>query len=262
MHLSLHKLLIVALLTIQVRTLAADESSPLRFTIFMVGDSTMTNAPVIPASPTRGWGQLLPLYFKGNLHIENHAMSGRSSKSFISEGRWKAVMERLKEGDYVIIQFGHNDEKNQDPKRFTAPFGEFTENLARFVREARGKKAFPILVTPVSRAIFEKDGTFRDTHGDYPKAVRELAKKENVPLLDLEARTRALYLQLGPERSKGLFGNAEPGDFPNLPKGHNDSTHFNAAGACRVCDFAIEEMKTAVPELAQFAKTSNPDPAK
>lgn len=228
-------------------------------TIFMIGDSTMTNTAVIPATPTRGWGQLLPLYFKEEVHIENHAMSGRSSKSFITEGRWKVAIERIKEGDYLIIQFGHNDEKDQDPKRFTAPFGEFTENLARFVREARDKKAFPILVTPVARANFEKNGAFRDTHGDYPKAVRELAKKENIPLLDLEAKTHALYLQLGPERSKSLFGNAEPGDFATLPKGHSDSTHFNAAGACRVCDFAVEEMKIAVPELAKWLKTGGSD---
>jgi lysophospholipase L1-like esterase len=256
------KLLLCAVAFSWAALSAAAADSTARPTVFLIGDSTMTNQSVIPATPLRGWGQMLPLYFKEGVRIENHAMSGRSSKSFLAEGRWKVVLERLKEGDYVVIQFGHNDQKDKDPKRFTGPFGDFTVNLARYVKETRERKALPILVTPVSRSVWDKEGKFTNTHGDYPKAVKQLATGQNVPVLDLEARTRELLLKLGPERSKSLFANAEPGDFANLPEGRKDGTHFNAAGACRVCDFAVEELKTAVPELAKWLKTGTVDPTR
>jgi len=229
-------------------------------TVFMIGDSTMATHAVLPASPTRGWGQMFQPYFKDTLRVENHAMSGRSSKSFIAEGRWKAVLDRLTENDYVIIQFGHNDQKNKDPSRFTEPAGEFTDNLARYVKETRGHKAFPILVTPVSRAVWDKDGNFIDTHRDYPKAVKQVAAEQKVPVLDLEARTRELILKLGQERSKNLFANADPGDYEALPKGRSDGSHFNAYGACRVCDYAAMEIKKNVPELAKHLREGGTDP--
>src|SRR5208283_3750600 len=121
------------------------------FTIFMVGDSTMADKTVIPANPERGWGQMLPMYFQDNVRIENHAVNGRSSKSFIDQGRWATVTNRLRPGDYVIIQFGHNDEKKNDATRYTEPFGSFKANLARFIRDTRALRATPILATPVAR---------------------------------------------------------------------------------------------------------------
>lgn len=230
------------------------------FTIFLIGDSTMTNQAVIPPSPLRGWGQMLPLYFQDGVRVENHAMSGRSSRSFMAEGRWKTVLDRLKAGDHVIIQFGHNDQKSKDPKRFTKPFGEFQDNLRRYVKETREHQARPILVTPVSRAVWDAEGNFLDTHGDYPKAVLQVAAGDKVPVLDLETKTRELILQLGQERAKSLFANAAPGDFANLPKGRSDGSHFNASGACRVCDFAVQEMMTAVPDLAKWLRAGATDP--
>ena len=133
--------------------LRADTPQPV--TLWMIGDSTMATHNPLPPSPTRGWGQMFQPYFKDSLHVENHAMSGRSSKNFITEGRWKMVIERMKAGDFLIVQFGHNDEKT-DEKRHTEPFGEFTQNLARFASEAREKGATPILVTPVARSFWEK----------------------------------------------------------------------------------------------------------
>lgn len=220
-------------------------------TLFLVGDSTMADKPLAPPNPERGWGQLLPLYFQDDVRIENHAVNGRSSKSFLDEGRCNAVRDRMRPGDYVIIQFGHNDEKRQDPKRFTEPFGSFQENLKRCVREARERRAIPILATPVVRRKFAADGKLEDTHGDYTKAVRLEAQEEKVPLLDLNRDSAELVQRLGPESSKKLYKWVAPGEYENHPEGFQDDTHFNAVGASRICDLAMEEMQTAVPDLAR-----------
>jgi lysophospholipase L1-like esterase len=217
----------------------------------MVGDSTMADKPLIPAYPERGWGQMLPMYFKPEVRVANHARNGRSSKSFIAEGRWQAVLDQMQPGDYVIIQFGHNDQKTTDPQRGTAPFGDFKQNLKRYVQETRAKQGLPILATPVARRKFGPDGQIRDTHGDYCEAVRQAAAEEKVPLLDLEKRSRELVAKMGPEQSKRLYDWVEPGEFEKAPEGLKDDTHFNAFGASRMCDLAAGELRLAVPELAQ-----------
>ncbi len=224
-------------------------------TLFMIGDSTMANKPLTPAQPERGWGQLLPLYFNNGVRIENLAMNGRSSKSFRDEGRWQSVMDHLHPGDYVIIQFGHNDEKKADPKRFTEPFGTFKDNLARYVRETRERQGVPVLATPIVRRAFTNQTELRDTHGDYVLAVRQVAEEQKVPLLDLERRSREMVQKLGPELSKKLYMWIEPGEYASVPDGKQDDTHLNAYGASRVCDLAAEELRTAVPELAEWLKT-------
>ena len=220
-------------------------------TLFLIGDSTMSDKPVIPAYPERGWGQMLPMYFNPEVRVANHARNGRSSKSFRDEGRWSSVLALMKPGDYVIIQFGHNDEKKGDAARFTEPFGEFKQNLKRYVHEARAAKAVPVLATPVARRRFGADGQVRDTHGDYPEAVRQVAAEEQVPLLDLEKRSRELLSKMGPDQSKRLFDWVEPGEYEKCPEGLKDDTHFNAFGASRMCDLAVLEIRLAVPELAQ-----------
>jgi lysophospholipase L1-like esterase len=230
-------------------------------TIFMIGDSTMANKPLTPAQPERGWGQLLPLYFQEEVRIRNLAMNGRSSKSFRDEGRWQPVLDELRPGDYVIIQFGHNDEKKEDPKRYTEAFGLFKENLERYAREVRDRKGFPILATPVVRRAFTNDNELRDTHGDYAVAVRQVATEQKLPLLDLEKDTAALIKKLGPELSKKWYMWIEPGEFSGINGGRKDDTHFNAYGATRVCDLAVDEIQTALPDLARWLKTagrSNP----
>ncbi|HLP77885.1 MAG TPA: rhamnogalacturonan acetylesterase [Candidatus Paceibacterota bacterium] len=221
--------------------------------IFMIGDSTMANKSLSPAQPERGWGQLLPQYFKPEIRVENLAMNGRSSKSFRDEGRWEPVQKNLKPGDYVIIQFGHNDEK-EDPKRHTDAFGSFKQNLERYIRETRELHGNPILATPVVRRDFTNGITLVDTHGDYVVAVRQVASEQKVPLLDLNKETAALVSALGPDLSKKLYMWIAIGEFESLPKGREDNTHFNPYGATRVCDLATEEMKTAVPELAKWLK--------
>jgi lysophospholipase L1-like esterase len=182
----------------------ASASGPV-LTIFMIGDSTMANKPVIPANPERGWGQMLGMYVGDSVRISNHARNGRSSKSFLDEGSWNAVLEQAKPGDYVIIQFGHNDEKETDPWRFTAPFGEFKQNLKRYIHDARQQKAVPILATPGARRRIDSEGKLRDTHGDYVVAARQVAIEERVPLLDLNKRSSELLSKMGPDQSKRLF---------------------------------------------------------
>jgi lysophospholipase L1-like esterase len=218
------------------------------FTIFMIGDSTMANKPLTPPKPERGWGQLLPIYFAGTVRIENHAMNGRSARAFITEGRWKTVLEGLKPGDYVIIQFGHNDEKITG--RGAGAFGDYKKNLERFVAETRERKAAPILATPIARRRFDEAGKLFDTHGDYPQAVQQVAAEMNVPLLDLHARTLELLKGLGPELSIKLFNHAAPGEYAEHPDGLKDDTHLNSIGATRVCDLAVAEIGRTVPRLA------------
>lgn len=230
-----------------------------RITVHMIGDSTMANKPVIPANPERGWGQLLHMYFKNTVQVENYAQNGRSSKSFIAEGRWGKVLAALKPGDFVIVQFGHNDEKTNDVNRGTAPFGEYTTNLVRLVREAREHQATPILATPTARRKFDGAGTLTNSHGVYPEAVRQVAQAEKVPLLELTTATEKLLQQLGPESSKRLFDWIPAGEFAPDSKRLEDDTHFNAYGASRVCDLAVAEIAAKVPELAAHLNRRTPE---
>ncbi len=216
----------------------------------MAGDSTMSNKPLRPAFPERGWGQMLPLYFLNTVRIENHAANGRSTKSFQTEGRWRKLIEDVQPGDFVIIQFAHNDEKTNNGARVTEPFGSFKQNLERFVREVREKQGVPILATPIARRRFDAGGKFFDTHGEYPEAVRRVAAEQKAPLLELHTRTVELLQQLGPELSLKLFCHAAPGEYAKAPKGLNDDTHLSPTGASRVCDLAVEEIAAKVPELA------------
>jgi lysophospholipase L1-like esterase len=234
--------------------LAGSVTNGPQLTVFMVGDSTMADKPLIPANPERGWGQLLPMYFKSEVRIANHAMNGRSTKSFIAEGRWKTVREQLQPGNYVIIQFGHNDEHKQNLAQFTEAFGEFKTNLELYVRETRECKALPILATPVARRKFDTNGVLRDTHGDYVVAVRQVAAEQHVPLLDLEKRSFELVSKMGPEQSKRLYDWIQPNEFAARPDGLTDDTHFCAYGASRICDLAVGEMQTATPELAKWLR--------
>jgi pectinesterase len=213
-------------------------------TLFLAGDSTMADKPN-PDHPERGWGQLLRELVLPPLKLDNRAVNGRSTKSFRDEGHWEAILEALKPGDWVLIQFGHNDEKQADPTRFTAPEGEYRANLERFVHETRGRGANPILATPIVRRRFGPDGTFQDSHGDYPRAMRAVAIAEGVPLLEMEDATRELVRGLGPEGSKALFLHFAPGAHPLLPEGLADDTHLSEQGARKVAELARREIERA-----------------
>jgi lysophospholipase L1-like esterase len=233
-------------------TLAPILSAAVAPRVFLAGDSTMAGKPL--DLPERGWGMMLPQFFKDPTMVHNHAVNGRSTRSFIDEGRWQKIVDELRPGDFVIIQFGHNDEKIEDPKRGTDPKTTFRDNLRRFVRDVRARRATPVLVTPVCRRKFDTTGTLVLTHGAYPDAVRAVAARDHVPLLELERATAEWLQDAGDEPSKRFFMWIEPGRFPTLPEGKQDDTHFVEAGATHVAEMAVEQLRALKLPLAQWLK--------
>jgi lysophospholipase L1-like esterase len=215
--------------------------------VYLVGDSTIANKEV-RAYPETGWGMPFTYFFDSTVSVDNRAKNGRSTKSFINEGLWQPVVDNLKEGDYVFIQFGHNDEGKEKVGRYTTP-DEFKANLTRYVTETRNKKAIPVLITPVARRTF--DGTqVKESHPGYADAVREVAKQNNVPLIDLDKKSQELLQQLGPETSKLLFNYLQPNEHPNYPEGRADDTHFSELGARKMAEIVLSEIKNLHLELA------------
>ncbi|MFC3197871.1 rhamnogalacturonan acetylesterase [Parapedobacter deserti] len=225
------------------------DSEP-RVTVFLIGDSTVANKPYEKSNPEKGWGQVLPLYFNERVRVENHALNGRSTKSYREEGHWDKVRQRIKAGDYVIIEFGHNDQKVNSPERYADPEVEFPRQLKQYIGETRERGGIPVLATPIVRRKFDSRGYLEETHGDYPDAVRRVSHETGVTLLDMHARTRELLLAWGPERSKILFLHLMRGQYDALPDGAADDTHLSGTGAFKVCDLAVAEMKQQLPELA------------
>lgn len=227
-------------------TAVAEDTGPagtpqVAMTLFLVGDSTMADKPDLTL-PERGWGQLFRELVRPTMRLDNRAQNGRSTKSFRDEGRWQAVLDALRPGDMVVIQFGHNDGKISDPTRYADARGAYRSNLQAMVREARARGGVPVLATPVVRRKWDASGVLVDTHGEYPRVMREVAAEEGVPLLEMEGATRALVTGLGPERSKALYLHFEPGEHPGLPAGKHDDTHFSELGARQVAALAAREM--------------------
>ncbi|MCW3806347.1 rhamnogalacturonan acetylesterase [Plebeiibacterium marinum] len=218
------------------------------FTIFMIGDSTMAikRAEVFPET---GWGMVLPNYFDSLVVVDNHAVNGRSSKSFIGEGRWQVVLDSLKSGDFVFIQFGHNDQKVKSPDRYTEPYGEYTSNLVKYVKESRQKGAVPILFTSIVRRKFDVDGKLVDTHGEYPQAMKKVAEELTVPVVDLQKLTHSMVEALGTEESKELYLWTDPDD--QFPEGRKDDTHLCTEGAEKVARLAVIELAKINQKLAE-----------
>lgn len=243
---AMKRILLSLLLLGAALQLSAGEQ-PLR--IFLIGDSTCATKDLKNENPERGWGHLFQPLFDEGVVVENHATNGRSTKSFRSEGRWQKVYDKLEPGDYVFIQFGHNDQKIKDTARYTALEG-YAENLRRYVRETREKGAVPVLLTPVVRRHFV-EGVLTDTHGGYPDAVRRVAREEETVLLDLEPLTREWVASLGDEASRGYFMWVAPGTSPLCPEGREDDTHFNVRGAHVVARLVAGELPGRIPELAE-----------
>ncbi|MEU1088787.1 rhamnogalacturonan acetylesterase [Streptomyces sp. NPDC005576] len=202
-------------------------------TVHIAGDSTAAQK-YADAAPETGWGTALPFFLGRGLRVANHAMNGRSSKSFIDEGLLAALLPGVRAGDFLFIQFGHNDEKTADPLRGTDPWTTYQEHLRSYVTAARARHARPVLLTPVERRRFAEDGTARPSHGEYPAAMRALAAEERVPLIDTQALTLARWQELGPDATQGYFNWLEPGQSPNYPDGVRDNTHFQPRGAIDV----------------------------
>lgn len=252
-------------------------------TIFTIGDSTMANKKLEGENPERGWGQMLSRYFTDDITIDNHAVNGRSSKSFIDEGRWDAVLSKIQKGDYVFIQFGHNDEKD-DPNRHTDPGTTFDANLKKFVEDTRAKGGIPVLFNSIVRRNFgkadgnavanaikqddirngidpkapkdsiEEGATLIDTHGAYLISPKNVAKELNVTFIDLNSLTHKLVEGMGPQKSKELYLWVEPKTVPALPNGREDNTHLNVHGASVIAEMAVKAVAEAIPELQQYVR--------
>jgi len=218
-----------------------------KVTLWLIGDSTM--AIKDPKTyPETGWGMPFVNFFDSTVVVDNRAKNGRSTRTFLTEGLWKPVTEQMKAGDYVFIQFGHNDEV-ATKKSFTTE-AEFQANLEKYVRESRAKKAIPVLITPVSRRSFDATGKLEDTHLVYSQIVRKVAQKQRVPLIDLNQKSQELLVKFGVEPSALLFNHLVPGEHPNYPQGKEDNTHFNELGARKMAQLVLADIRTLLPDLA------------
>jgi len=211
-------------------------------TLYCIGDSTMANKKDPDKNPEHGWAQVLQPFFTNNIIVENKAVNGRSTKSFIAEKRWDSIYAKLKKGDYVFIEFGHNDQKIEDPSRYTNPHTAYRYNLIKFVQESRAKGAIPVLLTSISRRNFNEKGVLVPTHGDYPLESRLVAQEYKVPFIDLEYYTELLEQSYGPEQSKLLHLHFKAGENPYYDKDKADDTHLSLKGATEIAQIVVNEL--------------------
>lgn len=219
-------------------------------TVWMIGDSTMA-IKTQGRFPETGWGVPFSNKFKEGVVVDNKAKNGRSSKSFITEGLWNEVHEGVKPGDYVLIQFGHNDEKLDKPDLGTT-VDQYKENLALFAQAVLDKKATPILLTPISRRSFH-GGRLVPTHKGYPAAVKEVADSLHIAFIDLSELSFELLKNVGEEGSKDLFLHLPEGS-KNYPKGVTDNTHLNVAGAEAIATLVLDDIRRQQLPLAKELK--------
>lgn len=191
--------------------------------------------------PRMGWGQVLKEYISG-AEIRNYAFPGRSTKSFYEAGHFEEVERLLQAGDLLFIQFGHNDQKKDDPSRYTNPWVEYRDNLKMYIDVARIKQAKPILITSVARRYFDENGALIDAHGDYPKSMRKLALELDIPLIDLTDMSEAWLRKHLPEETKQFFMWLSPGEHSYYPEGSEDNTHFTEKGAHEIAKIAVEAL--------------------
>lgn len=225
-------------------------------TLYTIGDSTMANKKDPDKNPEHGWAQVLQPFFKDNIVVENKAVNGRSTKSFINEKRWDSIYKNLKKGDYVFIEFGHNDEKIEDSTRYTNPHTIYRCNLIRFVKDSREKGAIPILLTSIARRNFNEKGVLMPTHGDYPLETRLVAQEYKVPFIDLEFYTELLEQSYGPEKSKQLHLHFKAGENAYYDKDKRDDTHLSLLGATSIAQIVVNQIKLLSDESIEKLKKS------
>lgn len=221
-------------------------------TIFLAGDSTVCDQPPLsdPYISYGGWGQALPLYFKPGVAVANYAAAGRTSISFISEGRLNDILNVIKPNDYLFIQFGHNDEHAGSG---SYPFTTYKAALQKYIDGARAHHAIPVLVTPVARRSFDSNGNIVDTHGNYPVAMRQLAAADHVQLIDLTALSMTYFQKLGPTGTKSVFAYFSAGKSPDFPNAVADNTHFQVNGAIQVANLVAGAIKSQnIQPLASY----------
>ena len=247
------KKIIPFFVTLLLMSLAPDQK---KIKIFLAGDSTMSIKSE-KNYPETGWGMPFIHFWNENLTIVNKAKNGRSTKTFLSEGLWKQIMDEATAGDYVFIQFGHNDEVKSKVNSYTTP-DEFTSNLKKYIGDAREKKMIPVLLTPVARRKFDADGKIEETHKEYSALVRKVAAEEKLLFIDLDTPSMKLYQQFGVEQSKLLFCQLKPGEHPNYPDGKEDNTHFNELGARLIAQLVLKEIRTTIPDLLPYITAKKP----
>lgn len=225
-------------------------------TVFLCGNSTVVDQD---EEPWASWGQMITRWMDPGVSIANYAESGETASSFIAAGRLKKALTQMKAGDYIIMEFGHNDQKQKTPG--SGAYYNFATALKTFVDEARNRGAHPIFVTPTQRRSFQ-NGRIQDTHGEYPDAMRWVADREGVPVIDLHSMTRTLYEAMGEEASKRAFVHYPAHTYPGQTTALADNTHFNPYGAYQIAKCVIEGLRTAAPELYSHIrpeyKTYNP----
>lgn len=218
-------------------------------TVFLCGNSTVVDQD---NEPWASWGQMIPRFFNDSICFANYAESGESANTFIAAGRLKKALTQMKPGDYLFMEFGHNDQKQKGPGK--GAYYSFMTSLKTFIDEARARGAQPVLVTPTQRRSFDENGKIKDTHEDYPEAMRWLAAKENIPLIDLNEMTRTLYEAMGAEPSKKAFVHYPAGTYPGQTKDFADNTHFNPYGAYQISKCIIEGIKKAGLPIADYLR--------
>ena len=217
--------------------------------LHLVGDSTMADK-INLAYPERGWGQLLPQFMLPELSIINHAANGRSTLRFLNEGRWQLLVTELKPGDYVLIQFGHNDQKQDDPSRYAAADSTYPQLLSRFIAEVRAKDAIPMLATPICRRSFDEKGQLENNLANYADAMRKVATQEKVTLFDLNSQSCADISRFGLAASQAYFIQVPAGLYQKFPEGKTDNTHLNTQGASWIAQLFVRELKKQQHPLA------------
>lgn len=230
--------------------LMAQTPSDKKIKIYLVGDSTMCLYDD-SRYPQMGWGMPFVHFFDASVEIDNRAKGGRSTKSFLDENLWQPIVDSLKTGDYVLIQFGHNDAANSKnhPNRYASP-EDYKKYMGKYITETRAKNASPVLITPVTRLKFDADGKVMESHAPYRNAVIELAAEYHVPMIDLDLKSKELLEKIGPEFSRNLYMIFEPGELPQFPNGFKDNTHFSEFGARKIAELVLSEIRMLNLELA------------
>jgi lysophospholipase L1-like esterase len=237
------------ILTLSLLAFAAGPPPPHKTKLYLIGDSTMANK-IRATFPETGWGMPLGTFFDTTVVVDNRAQNGRSTRTFLAENRWQPIADALQPNDYVFIQFGHNDESQNHPDRYTSP-EDYRRNLTKFITETRAKKAIPVLLTPVTRRYFDKEGRIKETHVLYSAATMAVAKEQQVLLVDMDRMSRELLQQMGEENSKLLLMQLAPGDHPNYPLGRADNTHFNELGARKMAQLVVNDLRAQHVALAE-----------
>lgn len=217
-------------------------------TIYIAGDST-AETKSLTKKPMSGWGEYLHEFIDSNFVIRNQAIGGRSTKSFLDQKRLDVILEKMEKDDFLLVQFGHNDQKIEDPTRYTEAFGSYQTNLRQFISKAREKKAIPVLLSSISRRAFKDGKVDRDSLGDYPEAMKQVAFEENVTYIDINLLSSNYLDELGEKKSKNLFLHLLENESPNYPERLEDNTHFSELGGHTFAKLIAEELKKEFRQL-------------